>query len=147
MTSLTTTHPERDAGQAMLRGFRSRCPACGEGRLFGRFLTPVAACHRCGESMEGQRSHDLPPYLTIFIVGHIVVPLVLFADDAFALTAWQHLMIFLPLTAALALGLMQPIKGAVIGLQWAKRLHGFDPAGDIHERSLGTHTTDSGRTS
>jgi uncharacterized protein (DUF983 family) len=41
-----------------------------------------------------------------------------------------HLMIWLPLALIMALGLLQPIKGAIIGLQWALYMHGFDGSGD-----------------
>jgi uncharacterized protein (DUF983 family) len=126
---------ERDTFSALLRGFRCRCPQCGEGKLFGRFLKPVAACEACGESMEGQRSDDLPPYLTIMIVGHFIVPLVLANEmSANPWPMWVHFAVWIPLTLAMTIGLMQPVKGAVIGLQWGMRLHGFDPTGDYHDR-------------
>jgi uncharacterized protein (DUF983 family) len=129
---------ERRTGDAIWKGFRCRCPACGEGKLFRAYLKPVDACERCGENMSGQRSDDLPPYITIFAVGHIVVPLILWAESSQTQwPVWLHMAIWLPLTAVLAFALMQPVKGAVIGLQWAARLHGFDPNGDIHEAPLG----------
>lgn len=132
-----TTDGERSGSEAALKGFRCRCPKCGQGRLFRAFLKPVAACEACGESMEGQRSDDLPPYITIFIVGHVIVPLILANEmSANPWPLWLHTAVWVPLTLGLTLLLMQPIKGAVIGMQWGLRLHGFDPKGDFHSRPL-----------
>jgi uncharacterized protein (DUF983 family) len=111
--------------QSILRGLKGRCPHCGEGRLFARFLKPVDRCAACGEDMHHQRADDLPPYLSIFIVGHIVVAGYMIGETATELTSWQHLAIWVPITLALTFAMMQPLKGGVIGLQWALRMHGF----------------------
>jgi uncharacterized protein (DUF983 family) len=116
----------RDFRTAMLRGFLNRCPKCGRGRLFGAFLKVEDYCSECGEALYHQRADDAPAYFVILIVGHIVVPLMLTVEFALHPPYWVHLVLWLPLTLALALGLIQPIKGAIIGLQWAHRMHGFD---------------------
>jgi uncharacterized protein (DUF983 family) len=36
------------------------------------------------------------------------------------------LAIYLPATFLMSLMLLQPVKGSVVGLQWALRMHGFD---------------------
>jgi uncharacterized protein (DUF983 family) len=118
--------PERRLGQAMWRGFRCRCPNCGEGALFRAYLKPVDNCAACGEDMTPQRADDAPPYFTMVIVGHIVVPIMLAVALATEWSNLTHMMIWLPLTAALTLGLLQPVKGATIALQWALYMHGFD---------------------
>ena len=64
---------DRDAMSAIRRGFAGRCPNCGMGRLFGRYLKPVAACSHCGERLDLHQADDLPAYLVILIVGHVVV--------------------------------------------------------------------------
>ncbi len=122
--------PARQLGQAMRRGFLGRCPCCGEGRLFGAFVKPVEACAACGEAMHHQRADDLPAYLVILIVGHINVGLFMGFEAATTLSTWQHLAIWVPATILFALVLLQPVKGAVIGLQWALRMHGFGGHGD-----------------
>ena len=122
----------RQTGEAVKRGFRCRCPACGEGRLFGKFLKGVPACASCGEKLDGHRADDLPAYIVITIVGHVIVGLLFSFEMSFSPPIWLHLAIWLPLTLVLALALIQPVKGALIGYQWALRMHGFDPAGDIH---------------
>jgi uncharacterized protein (DUF983 family) len=135
--SISATLAPRPLGEAMLRGFRCRCPHCGEGRLFGRFLKPVMTCASCGENVEGQRSDDLPPYVTIMIVGHVIVPAVLAVEmSANPWSIWVNFVVWLPLTLVMTLALMQPVKGAIIAMQWALRLHGFDPKGDIHDAPM-----------
>jgi len=118
--------PKRPLAQSMARGFRSRCPHCGEGQLFRAWMKPVDACPACGEDMSHQRADDAPPYITIVLTGHILVPLMLAVQAATDLPMLAYLAIYLPITAASAIGLMQPVKGAVVGLQWALRMHGFD---------------------
>lgn len=119
----------RSLPNALGRGLAGQCPACGRGRLFKRFLKPVEACGACQTEMHHHRADDLPPYLVIFIVGHVVVGAWMMTETLWTLSSWQHLALWVPLTVVAALALMQPVKGAVIGLQWALGMHGFDPAG------------------
>jgi uncharacterized protein (DUF983 family) len=117
----------RDTWAAMLRGWRGRCPNCGEGRMFRAFLKVADHCPACGEALHHQRTDDAPAYFVILIVGHIVVPIVFTVEVAFAPSYWVHAALWLPLTIAMSLALLPPIKGALVGLQWAMRMHGFNP--------------------
>ncbi len=117
---------QRDFWLAMRRGFRSRCPRCGEGKLFRAYLKVDDNCSACGLDFTPQRADDFPAYLVIVIVGHIVVGLALLIETNFAPPLALQLAIYLPLTLILTLLLLQPVKGAVVGLQWALRMHGFD---------------------
>jgi uncharacterized protein (DUF983 family) len=125
-TQKAASPPERDVWLAMKRGLRCRCPHCGEGKLFRAFLKVNNICPACGEALFHHRADDLPAYLVIVIVGHIVVPIALSVETNFAPPVALQLAIYLPLTLVLALLLLQPVKGAVVGLQWALRMHGFD---------------------
>lgn len=100
------------------RGFRQRCPNCGAGRLFFGYLKPVAACDLCGADFGHIRADDFPPYLTILLVGHLIVPAVLISERWGLSTAMQTA-IWLPVTLALSLLLLPCFKGAVIGLMWS----------------------------
>ncbi|RFC66415.1 DUF983 domain-containing protein [Fulvimarina endophytica] len=124
------TEAERNLGSAMLRGLACKCPNCGEGKLFKSFVKSVDACDACGQEIHHHRADDLPPYLTIFIVGHVVVALFMAAENAVDLSIWAHMAIWVPVTILLSLVLMQPLKGATIGLQWALRLGGFSGKGE-----------------
>jgi uncharacterized protein (DUF983 family) len=115
----------RELWPALLNGMRMRCPACGEGRLFGKFLKVAERCPACGEELHHHRADDMPPYVVISIVGHIVVPLALAVETAYRPEYVVHLLLWIPLIIGLSLILLQPVKGAIIGLQWALRMHGF----------------------
>jgi len=117
---------KRDLWSALRRGLRGRCPRCGEGKLFRAFLKVDDHCSACGQDFTAHRADDLPAYLVIIIVGHIVVPAALWIETNYSPAVWLQLAIYLPLTFVSSLLLLQPIKGAVVGFQWALRMHGFD---------------------
>jgi len=117
---------KRDVWTALKRGFRCRCPRCGEGKLFRAFLKVDDHCSVCGLDFTPHRADDLPAYLVIVIVGHIVVPAALWIETNYAPAVWLQLTVYLSFTLVASLALLQPVKGAVVGLQWALRMHGFD---------------------
>jgi uncharacterized protein (DUF983 family) len=119
--------PRRPIWQSLRRGFFGRCPACSRGRLFRAFLKVADRCPACGEALHHHQADDAPAYFVILVVGHVVVPLALIAEIAWSPPYWLHAAIWLPLTAGLALGLLTPVKGAIVGWQWANYMHGFDP--------------------
>lgn len=127
--------PARPPAPAIWRGFLGRCPHCGEGRLFGSWLKTVHACDHCGEVLDLHRADDFPAYLVIVIVGHIVVTAFLAAEAAYELSMTAHLAMWVPLTVVLSVALLQPVKGAVVGMQWALHMHGFGG----HEDTFDTH--------
>jgi uncharacterized protein (DUF983 family) len=129
MIQTTGKETERDYFQAMRRGALLRCPACGEGKLFRKYLKVADECPSCHEELHHQRADDFPAYLVIFIVGHIVVSLVLAVEVAYQPSYFIHGLLWVPLTLSLALALLPPVKGAIVGLQWALRMHGFDGNG------------------
>lgn len=114
--------------RAMWRGFTCSCPACGQGPLFSSYLKVADTCASCGEELHHHRADDAPPYFTMFIVGHIVVPLVLVVEQLWKPDLSIHFMLWTAVTLSLTFALMPAVKGAVVGLQWALRMHGFDPA-------------------
>ncbi len=116
---------ERPPGRSIMRGISCRCPACGSGRLFKAWLKPVDQCAACGEDLHHQRSDDLPPYISIMILGHVAVGGFMMTDLVLMVPMWVHFAIWVPITILVALLTIQPIKGGVIGLQWALRMHGF----------------------
>lgn len=128
-STLKTTPPGSiSRTTAVKRGFMCRCPACGEGHLFNRFLKVVPSCGVCGAEMHHHRADDLPPYLVMVIVGHIVGYGILTTETRFEWPMWIHLSVWPAMTLILCLGLMQPVKGAVVGLQYALGMHGFGAA-------------------
>src|SRR5690606_13282284 len=113
---------------AMRRGFLCRCPACNGGRLFGRYLKVVHHCEACGTEFHHHRADDFPPYLVMVVVGHLVGYGILMTETKMEMPLWAHLAIWPALTLILCLALLQPMKGAVVGLQFALGMHGFGAA-------------------
>ena len=112
---------------AVGRGLRGLCPACGKSRIFNRFLKVAPECTACGAPLGLARADDAPPYFTILIVGHIVIPLLFFVDRMTQLPVWGMSAIFVPLTVALTLALIQPIKGGTVGLMLNLNMLKSDP--------------------
>lgn len=125
-----TAQPSRDAWQSLRLGLRGRCPACGKGKIFRSYLKVNDNCPECGEELHHHRADDAPPYFTIFIVGHIIGTLMIFAENIVPdAPLWAHALIWPGLTLILSLWLLPLIKGALIAYQWALRMHGFETAG------------------
>ena len=117
---------KRDVWTALKRGLRGRCPRCGEGKLFRAFLKVDDHCKVCSLDFTPHRADDLPAYLVIVIVGHLVVPTALWIETDYSPPVWLQLAVYLPFVLFASLALLQPVKGAVVGMQWALRMHGFD---------------------
>lgn len=126
---MTTMQPAegqlRSWRQALGRGVLLRCPACGQGSIYGRYLKVRDDCADCGLGLHHHRADDAPPYFTMLILGHVLVPLALILERAAMPPLWLHFSLWLPLTLILTLVLLPRIKGALIGFQWAHRMHGF----------------------
>ena len=118
----------RSTGQAMWRGVLCKCPNCGQGKLFRAYLKVADHCEHCGEEFHHHRADDLPPYIAIMIVGHLLVGVMMHMDMAYRINPLTYLYTLVPLGIILPLAMLPSIKGAVVGLQWANRMYGFDPA-------------------
>ena len=106
--------------EGFLRGAMGRCPVCGQGKLFNGYLRIVDECSHCHTPLGHIRADDAPPYFTIFLAGHILVPIVLWVEKAYQPPMWLHMAIWLPLFAILSALFLRPIKGAVVA--WMMRL-------------------------
>jgi uncharacterized protein (DUF983 family) len=114
--TMASSSPQRLA--AVLRGFRGRCPSCGAAPLFARYLKPVARCAHCGAELGEIRADDFAPYLTIFLMGLLIVPVALFTEHL-DLSANLEVAVLAPTALALTLVLLPRCKGAIIGLLWS----------------------------
>jgi uncharacterized protein (DUF983 family) len=120
-----TGWPMPTLAQALRRGFAGKCPACGQARLFAGWLRVRPVCPACTAPLGSLRADDAPPYITIFIVGHLVIASALVLDQLVRLSVWSEMALFLPLTLLLSLTLLRPVKGATVGLML--RLHMVTP--------------------
>ncbi|NNK79273.1 MAG: DUF983 domain-containing protein [Litoreibacter sp.] len=116
---------DRDMRPAALRGWRRRCPSCGNGPMFKGYLSVRKECPVCNEALHHHRADDGPAYLTILIVGHIMAPLLLWTFFEYEPDPYTVIAIFSVGCVGLSLFLLPRLKGMIVGIQWAKRMHGF----------------------
>ena len=121
--------PKRDTALALKRGVRNRCPACGEGKILGGYLTVNETCPACHEELHHHRADDFPQYVTIFVVGHVLVAALLMVDDLWPnIPVGYHFAVWPLLVVILCLWLLPIFKAMLIAYQWALRMHGFETA-------------------
>lgn len=123
--TMETGVEKRPQLDAIIKGARGVCPSCGKGRLFSKLLTTSDNCTECGEELSHHRADDFPAYLNIFIVGHVVVAIMMIVMTFQLLPMWELTFLTAGMAVVCSVVLMRPIKGMVIGAQWALRMHGF----------------------
>ncbi len=119
----------RSVKTAFFHGLKKKCPQCGKGKLFNGYTKVKEACASCGLDYSGQQADDAPPYFTMLITGHLVIPI--------ALEFKRHLdpplglqFLIWGIVMAVMIWLLLPItKGGLIGIQWANKMHGFSDTG------------------
>jgi uncharacterized protein (DUF983 family) len=121
---------DRPLKPALWRGWRRRCPNCGTGAMFQGYLKVRDTCPTCGQALHHHRADDGPAYLTILIVGHLLAPILLFTYTKFRPEPLPMAIAFTIGTVALSLYLLPRLKGALVALQWANRMHGFGDRAD-----------------
>ena len=95
---------------SLAAAFGRRCPACGQGKLYGSYLKVADRCTVCGLDLERQDSGDGPAVIVIMLVGFIVVGLALLVEVHFTPPYWLHLALWLPLTLLLSLSMLPVLK-------------------------------------
>lgn len=123
--SSAVTPAERQARPAMIRGWQRKCPNCGCGALLYGYLKVNASCPECHEELYHHRADDGPAYLTILIVGHILAPLLLYVFVHYRPDPFPLFVVFAIGCVSMSLYLLPRLKGAMIGFQWARYMHGF----------------------
>lgn len=112
------TKSKEGLGTVIMRGVAGRCPRCGKGKLFKRYLKPVAACSACSEKLGHIRADDGPAWLTILLAGHILIPLFIGVLPQLNWPDWAILATIIVVTLAVILCLLPLAKGVFIGLIW-----------------------------
>lgn len=115
-----------DKWTTLKSGLKLRCPVCGEGKLFRAYLKLADRCSCCGAALGTIRADDGPAWLTVLIVGHVVVGLALYQEMHAPLAVATSIAIYLSLALALILALLPRAKGVFIGLIWAMDATGID---------------------
>ncbi len=126
---------QRSLWKAIGNGVMCRCPNCGKGKLFRSYLKINDTCSECGEKLSSARADDFPPYIAIFIVGHLLIGWMLHAEMSGPVDPMLYVWTIIPAAIVLPLIMLPSIKGAVVGLQWANFMYGFDPTRGDTSRS------------
>lgn len=116
---------KRDWKKAVLAGIADHCPRCGQAPLFARGLRTVPHCPACGQDWSAQRADDFPAYLVILILGHVLVPIVVAVNIAWDVPLVPQMIAWSLLAVLIAVLMIRPAKGGVIGAQWALGMGGF----------------------
>ncbi|KII13606.1 DUF983 domain-containing protein [Phaeobacter sp. S60] len=124
----TDTQEDRPTMPAVLRGWRCKCPNCGEGKLLHSYLKVNDSCSNCGLDLSSARADDGPAYLTILLVGHIMAPLLHVVYFNWRPEPMVTFTVFSLGCLLSSLFLLPRMKGIVIAYQWARRMHGFGKA-------------------
>ncbi|MBP0492729.1 DUF983 domain-containing protein [Roseomonas sp. SG15] len=103
---------------AIGRGITNRCPNCGEGPVFQGFLRVVPECRVCQAPLGTLRADDAPPYIVIFLTGHLLLPPIFWIERAYEPAMWLQMAVWLPLFAVICTLLLRPVKGGVVGWMW-----------------------------
>lgn len=117
---------DRPVKPALWKGWRRRCPNCGEGAMFEGYLKVRDTCTHCGEDLSPQKADDGPAYLTMLVVGHLMAPILHVVAFEWRPAPWVIATVFSIGCVALSLYLLPRIKGGIVAYQWAKRMNGFD---------------------
>lgn len=102
-------------------GLLGRCPRCGEGKAFSGFLDLAKTCERCGLDFSFADAGDGPAIFVCLIGGFIVLGAALWTEVNYEPPFWVHLVIFMPLTIIICLGLLRPLKGLLVALQYRNK--------------------------
>jgi uncharacterized protein (DUF983 family) len=99
-------------------GLLMRCPACGKGKLFAKFLVVNEHCPACGAKLGVGDSGDAPMVFIILIVGFLVVGGALFVEVKYTPPLWLHALLWVPSILLGSLALMPLLKSLFYALTY-----------------------------
>ena len=102
-------------------GMAGRCPRCGEGKMFKGSITVADKCDHCGLDYKFADAGDGPAIFVMLIAGFIIVGAALWLEVSYEPPMWVYFVIFLPLTLIVCLGMLRPLKGVLVALQYANK--------------------------
>lgn len=128
MDVMSEPQPTTSVFTGLKRGLSHRCPNCGDGRLYRRYLKVSPICEACGHELGLYPADDGPAYFTIFLVGHVIIAPMLFFPWIWEASPWLVAPVVLIPLAALTLLTLPRVKGAVIGTLWAIKIRKAEDA-------------------
>ena len=102
-------------------GASGRCPRCGEGHLFKNFIDVAPRCAVCDLDFAFADAGDGPAIFVMLFAGFLVVGLALIVEMNYEPPMWVHVAIFFPLTLIVCLGMLRPLKGILVALQYRNK--------------------------
>jgi uncharacterized protein (DUF983 family) len=121
---MTQTEPgapqDRPPPSPFLTGPLGRCPRCGKGRLFGGFLTLAKRCEACGLDLTFADPGDGPAFFASFIGSTLLLLAGVTLQVAYEPPFWVYV-VPLVVGTVLIIGLIRPIKGLLVALQFANK--------------------------
>lgn len=111
-------------------GLAGRCPRCGEGHLFKGFLSVAPACDHCGLDFSFADAGDGPAVFVTLFAGFFVLGMALWVELSYEPPMWVHLLIFAPMTVIVCLGILRPLKGLLVAMQYVNKAE----QGRLHDR-------------
>ena len=102
-------------------GLAGRCPRCGEGKLFKNFISIADKCETCGLDYKFADAGDGPAIFVMLIAGFIIVGVALWIEVSYEPPMWIYPIVLLPLTLVVCLGMLRPLKGVLVALQYANK--------------------------
>lgn len=110
--------PDYPPQSPLTTGILGRCPRCGKGRMFNGFINLAPRCDSCGLDYAFADSGDGPAVFVCLLAGFVVLGIALWAELSFEPPIWLQLVVFLPLTLIVCLGMLRPLKGLLIAQQF-----------------------------
>ncbi len=120
--------------RSIKRGLAHRCPNCGTGDIYGRYLKVRPTCEACGHELARYPADDGPAYLTILLIGHLIVGPALFFPVVWETPPQISLPIILGVLTIVTLLALPRVKGGWIGLMYALQ---------VSDRDHRLHTADA----
>ena len=123
---MTQEYPRISQGRSIKAGFKRKCPRCEQGSIFAGYLKLADKCSHCDAPIGEIRADDFPPYLTIIIVGHIILPALLFVEVTYHPSTLFQMILWPTVAMAMSLSLLPVLKGAVVGFMWSMGMKGTE---------------------
>ena len=115
------TEPASVSPPPVVAALRGVCPRCGNAPMFRGLAGFQPKCRACGLDFSSFNVGDGPAAFLIFIVGGLVVALAIWVELRFAPPFWVHILLWVPLAAALTIGLLRIGKGLLLALEYRHR--------------------------
>ncbi|VAX07188.1 hypothetical protein MNBD_ALPHA03-1217 [hydrothermal vent metagenome] len=109
---------------SILTGLKRKCPSCKTGKIFSGYLKLAEKCSNCAAPIGQIRADDFPPYLTIFIVAHIIIPALVIVEINYQPPMVPQMIFWSATAIVMSLALLPLLKGGVVGFMWSIGMKG-----------------------